>query len=79
MMRYATIRRKENVMSVIRMVHHTSHVMIEVTRYATRRDAQVYEAHESEWDNAVSFNLYPCIEYDGIEFITIHEPDQDSL
>ena len=74
-MYYCYIKRSENVLEIIRVIHLTSPGIRKIMSYATRRNAVVYDAHESHWDNAVAFNLYPCIEFDGREFITIHEPD----
>ena len=74
-MYYCYIKRSGNVLEVIRVTHFTSLGIRKIMSYAIRRNAVVYDSHESHWDNAVAFDLYPCIEFDGNEFITIHEPD----
>ncbi len=77
---YVTIKHKENgnVMSIIRLDFLSSGI-VDVMDYAIRKNAEVYSARESDWDNAIAFDLCPCVEYNGKEFITIHEPDQGSL
>jgi len=74
-MYYCCIKRSGNILKVIRMIYLTSTDITAVMSYAIRRDAQVYDAHESLWDNAIAFDLCPCVEYNGKRFITIHEPD----
>jgi hypothetical protein len=67
-----------NITAVIRANFTSTSLLQDIVAYATVRDETAYGAEESHWDMAVAFDLYPCVEFDGKEFITIHEPAQDS-
>ena len=66
------------VAAVIRANFTSTSLLHDIVNYSVLRGMLAYGADESHWDNAVAFDLYPCIEFDGKEFITIHEPDQGS-
>lgn len=67
-------RNRGVILAVIRANFTSTSLFHDIVQYAVLRDSVAYGADEIHWDNAVAFNLCPCIEFDGKEFTTIHEP-----
>ena len=75
---FYTKLRGGDITEVIRANFSNSTLLHDIANYAILRGSDAYGGIESNWDTAVAFNLCPCIEFDGREFMTIHEPNQNS-
>ena len=62
-----------DITTIIRANFTSTSLLSDIANYAILRGWTAYGADEAYWDTAVAFNLYPCIEFNGKEFITIHE------